>query len=223
MSPPAPGGAPSGATASSSGTAASPARAGASLGGAAAPAGTKASPSGTGASSPTRTASGASPAAPAGPARKPDVRKPEAKKLEAKKPEPKPAERPPRRAPPERVARASGKAQPIDPYAQAAGPALGPPGPPSRADDRNKPDPAAAYRAGIQQYARGDNSGALATFRASAAATPGFAPTWRGLGLVYEKLGNKGMARLAFKRYLQLAPGAGDAEQIRDRMERLGS
>jgi hypothetical protein len=31
------------------------------------------------------------------------------------------------------------------------------------------------------------------------------------------------MARLAFKRYLQLSPGAGDADQIRDRMERLGS
>jgi regulator of sirC expression with transglutaminase-like and TPR domain len=36
-------------------------------------------------------------------------------------------------------------------------------------------------------------------------------------------MGNKGQARAAFKRYLQLAPTAGDADQIRDRMERLGS
>mgnify|MGYP001546403603 CR=1 FL=1 len=31
----------------------------------------------------------------------------------------------------------------------------------------------------------------------------------------------KEQARAAFKRYLQLAPSAGDAEQIRGRMERL--
>jgi len=159
--------------------------------------------------------------------RKPEAKKPDPKKLEVKKPaEPRPpADKPVRRAPPERVARANNKAQPVDPYASPSAPALtaGPPGPPAASSDRSKPDPATAYKTGIQQYAHGDTTGALATFRASAAATPGFAPTWRGLGLVYEKLGNKGMARLAFKRYLQLAPGAGDADQIRDRMERLGS
>ncbi|HEY0193928.1 MAG TPA: tetratricopeptide repeat protein, partial [Kofleriaceae bacterium] len=84
-------------------------------------------------------------------------------------------------------------------------------------------DPATAYRTGIQQYARGDAAGALTTFRGAAAASPGFAPTWRGLGLVYERLGNKGQARSAFKKYLQLAPGADDADMIRDRLERLGS
>jgi len=40
---------------------------------------------------------------------------------------------------------------------------------------------------------------------------------------VFEKLGEKDQARAAFKRYLQLAPGASDAEQIKNRMERLGS
>jgi serine/threonine-protein kinase len=89
--------------------------------------------------------------------------------------------------------------------------------------DKPKLDPAAAYRTGLQQYARGDTAGALATFRSSLSSSPGFAPTWRGLGLVYEKLGNKSQARSAFKRYLQLAPTAGDADQIRDRMDRLGS
>ncbi|HEX3763046.1 MAG TPA: tetratricopeptide repeat protein [Kofleriaceae bacterium] len=134
-----------------------------------------------------------------------------ARKPEGKKPEPKATEAKPRtRRPAERVASAPSKAQPIDPYASPAAPDA-------------KADPAAAYRAGLQQYARGDNAGALATFRAAAAVTPSFAPTWRGLGLVYEKLGNKALARLAFKRYLQLAPDAGDAEQIRERMERLGS
>lgn len=102
----------------------------------------------------------------------------------------------------------------IDPYASA---------PASPAPAEAKPDPVAAYQTGLQQYARSDYAGALATLRASASANPGYAPTWLVLGLVYEKLGNKGLARLAFKRYLQLAPDAGDADQIRDRMERLGS
>jgi protein kinase-like protein len=145
-------------------------------------------------------------------ARKPEAKKPEAKKPEAKKPEPRPPEpRAPKIRRPATAERGgpSIRAQPIDPYASAAA--------------EPRPDPAIAYRTGLQQYARGDNAGALSTLRASASASPGFAPTWRGLGLVYEKLGNKGQAKLAFKRYLQLAPDAADADQIRDRMERLGS
>jgi Flp pilus assembly protein TadD len=82
-------------------------------------------------------------------------------------------------------------------------------------------DPNAAYRTGLQQFARGDSTGALATFKASLAANPGFAPTWRGIGLVYEKIGRTAQARLAFQKYLELAPGAGDAGQIRERMGKL--
>ena len=144
-----------------------------------------------------------------------EPKKLDAKKLDAKKPsEPK---RQPDRSlkrpapPPEKVAKATPKAQPIDPYAA----------PP--VDKQPKADPAAAYKTGLQQYARGDTTGALSTLRTSLSSNPTFAPTWRGLGLVYEKLGNKGQARSAFKRYLQLAPDASDADQIRDRMERLGS
>jgi Flp pilus assembly protein TadD len=83
-------------------------------------------------------------------------------------------------------------------------------------------DPAAAYKTGLQQYAHGDTAGAIATFRTSLSSNPGFAPTWRGLGVIYDKLGNKAQARAAFKRYLQLAPGAIDADHIRDRLEQLG-
>ena len=132
-------------------------------------------------------------------AKKPPPKKPtDPKKLDAK-----------HTAAPERVARASPRAQPIDPYAAPT--------------ERPKSDPAAAYKTGLQQYARGDTSGALATFRGSLSSNPGFAPTWRGIGLVYEKMGNKDQARSAFKRYLKLAPTASDADQVRERLERLGS
>lgn len=79
-----------------------------------------------------------------------------------------------------------------------------------------------AYRIGLQKFARGDTDGALASLRSSLAANPNHAPTWRGLGLVFEKMGEKSQARAAYKRYLKLAPSAGDAEIIRGRLERLG-
>lgn len=86
-----------------------------------------------------------------------------------------------------------------------------------------KADAETAYRQGLQLFARGDANGALTSLRVSLASNPSYAPTWRGLGLVFEKMGEKDQARAAFKRYLQLAPSAGDADQIRNRMERLGS
>jgi hypothetical protein len=155
---------------------------------------------------PTKIAVAPRPAAPRAEPPKPEpARAVEKKPPEPKKPPEKAVKHPPA---PERVAKANPRAQPVDPYA---------------APERPRLDPSAAYRTGLQQYAHGDNAGALATFRGSLSSNPGFAPTWRGLGLVYEKMGNKGQARAAFKRYLQLAPSAGDADQIRDRMERLGS
>ncbi len=114
-----------------------------------------------------------------------------------------PPKKDPPRKDPKRVASTDGT--PVDPYAAP------------------KTDPASAYKAGFQQYVRGDTSGALATFKGAQQTSPGYAPTYRGLGLVYEKMGNKTAAKLAFKRYLQLSPNASDAEQIKDRVEKLGS
>ncbi|MFN0251292.1 MAG: hypothetical protein ACKV2T_30735 [Kofleriaceae bacterium] len=119
------------------------------------------------------------------------------------KTEPKTAKKEPKKKD-KRVAQADTSA-PIDPYAEQP----------------KKVDPAAAYKTGFQQYVRGDTSGALTTFKDSLAANPGYPPTYRGLGLVYEKMGNKPQAKRAFSRYLQLSPSAGDAEQIRDRMAKL--
>jgi Tfp pilus assembly protein PilF len=102
---------------------------------------------------------------------------------------------------------------PVDPYAESK--------PPKTTAKASKVDVETAYRTGLQQFARGDTTGALASLRTSLAGNPNYAPTWRALGLVFEKLGEKDQARAAYKRYLQLAPSAGDAGQIRSRLERL--
>ena len=88
-------------------------------------------------------------------------------------------------------------------------------------DPKPKVDPQEALRTGLGQYARGETAAALASFRSAIAANGGFAPAYRGMGLVYEKMGNKVAARTAYKKYLALAPTAGDADQIRERMEKL--
>ena len=147
---------------------------------------------------------------------KPEPKKPEPKKVEPPKPEPKKPE-------PKKVAKADPKpkANSWDPLAPKPKPARDPKPIDPYAEKKPAVDANAAYKAGIQQFARGDSNGALSTFKSSLAANPDFAPTWRGIGMVYEKLGKKSQAKTAFRRYLQLSPAAGDAEQIRERMERL--
>ena len=80
----------------------------------------------------------------------------------------------------------------------------------------------AAYKQGIQQYMRGDTQAALASLRTALAGNPNYPPTWRGLGLVFEKMNEKDQARAAYRRYLQIAPTSSDADQIRSRLDRLG-
>lgn len=93
----------------------------------------------------------------------------------------------------------------------------------TKTEPKSDVNPETAYRQGLQAFARGDTTGALASLRSSLAANPNYAPTWRGLGLVFEKMGEKDQAKAAYKRYLQLSPSAGDAEIIKGRLERLGS
>ncbi len=58
-------------------------------------------------------------------------------------------------------------------------------------------------------------------FAAATRADPGYAAAYRGLGLVYERAGDKRRAIRALKKYLRLSPGAPDAESVRQRLARL--
>ncbi|HEU4614920.1 MAG TPA: protein kinase [Kofleriaceae bacterium] len=74
---------------------------------------------------------------------------------------------------------------------------------------------------GLRAFVTGDSKAALALLQKARSAKPGYAPTYRVLGKVYKKLGERGPAKSAYQRYLRLAPGASDAEQIRKELAEL--
>jgi Tfp pilus assembly protein PilF len=76
-------------------------------------------------------------------------------------------------------------------------------------------------RNGLNAFVRGDQRGALALYRKAIAVDAGHAPAWRAAGIAHERLGDKAAAKSAFQRYLQLAPKAADAGQIKQRLENL--
>jgi serine/threonine-protein kinase len=93
--------------------------------------------------------------------------------------------------------------------------------PPERPPPERPPPPNVdgLVKQGLQLYVKGDYKGALAILQKARGMNAGFAPTWRVLGQVYDKLGDRASAKNAFERYLQLAPNAGDAKQIRARLD----
>ncbi len=74
---------------------------------------------------------------------------------------------------------------------------------------------------GLKAFVTGDTRTALALLNKARAARPGYAPTYRVLGKVHVKLGEKSAARAAYQRYLRLAPKAQDADQIRKELAAL--
>jgi eukaryotic-like serine/threonine-protein kinase len=77
------------------------------------------------------------------------------------------------------------------------------------------------YKDGLQRFVSGDTKAAIDLFEASIGKSKGYAPAYRGLGMAYEKRGEKRRALRAFETYLRLAPDASDADTIRKRMEKL--
>ncbi len=69
---------------------------------------------------------------------------------------------------------------------------------------------------------RGRFAQARDLFRRATYADGHYAAAWRGLGLASERMRMAPEARAAYRRYLALAPGAPDAQQVRHRIDRLG-
>ena len=99
--------------------------------------------------------------------------------------------------------------------------------PPDRAPERAAIDAAklttakSLYKDGLQRFVGGDTGAAIGKFQAALDRDPGYAPAHRGLGMAYERKGDRSRATRAFKRYLELAPDAPDAAAVRDRLEKL--
>jgi regulator of sirC expression with transglutaminase-like and TPR domain len=68
---------------------------------------------------------------------------------------------------------------------------------------------------------RGDARAALGLCKRATQANPGYAPAWRLIGLLHERLGERAAARTGFLKYLQVSPAAPDAAEIRTRLESL--
>jgi Tfp pilus assembly protein PilF len=77
------------------------------------------------------------------------------------------------------------------------------------------------YHDGMARLDAGDTTAALATLRRAVQADPDFAPSYRALGLLYAKLGDKPSEKAQFVKYLHLAPSAADASRIRDKLAGL--
>lgn len=78
-----------------------------------------------------------------------------------------------------------------------------------------------SYNQGLEHLRARRYKKAQALLNEALGADGKFAPAWRDLGLVYEKLGNKDMAQAAFSRYLFLSPDAPDADLVRQRIKNL--
>ena len=77
------------------------------------------------------------------------------------------------------------------------------------------------YKEGLGKFVGGDTGGAIGRFQAAIDRDPRYAPAHRGLGMAYERKGERARAARSFRRYLELAPAAPDAVQIRARLAKL--
>jgi tetratricopeptide (TPR) repeat protein len=95
------------------------------------------------------------------------------------------------------------------------------PASPDKDKDKEKKSASALYEEGADLFVQGKASAAKDRFKEAIAADSRYAPAYRGLGLAYSAEGKRDKAKKSFERYLQLRPGASDADAIRKRIEQL--
>jgi serine/threonine-protein kinase len=77
------------------------------------------------------------------------------------------------------------------------------------------------YKQGLQDFVSGSSAQAIDKFHQALAKDGSFAPAYRGMGMAYERMGDRPHAAAAYRKYLALDPGAADAAQIKTRLEGL--
>ena len=87
--------------------------------------------------------------------------------------------------------------------------------------DKEKKSAEQLYEEGADLFVQGKASAAKERFKEAIAADSHYAPAFRGLGLAYSAEGKREKAKKSFQRYLQLRPGASDADAIKTPIDQL--
>ena len=114
------------------------------------------------------------------------------------------------------AARTDDTGEPTDERAGSAAPETKPEPPAKPAGSAS-----AITKAGTDLYVAGKFGEAEAAFKQALAIDPTHAPAHKGLGFVYQRLGNKAKAIESLERYLELRPSASDVTSIRRRLDDL--
>ncbi|HEY8141087.1 MAG TPA: protein kinase [Kofleriaceae bacterium] len=78
------------------------------------------------------------------------------------------------------------------------------------------------YREGTKLYLTGRLADARKKYESALAQNSRYPAAHRGLGFVYQRMGDRARALKYLKRYLELSPRAGDAAEVRKRIDALG-
>ncbi|MEO7096035.1 MAG: tetratricopeptide repeat protein, partial [Polyangiales bacterium] len=78
------------------------------------------------------------------------------------------------------------------------------------------------YKKGADAYLAGDFTAAETAYKQALAVNRGYAPAHRGLGFLYQRMGESAKALQALRTYLKLTPNAKDGAAIRKRIQQLG-
>jgi hypothetical protein len=79
----------------------------------------------------------------------------------------------------------------------------------------------ASYATGTQRLNAGDYDGALDNYRRALSSYPGYIGAYRGMGLAYDRKGDKSNALKALRMYVSVVPSANDVAALRKRIDAL--
>ena len=88
--------------------------------------------------------------------------------------------------------------------------------------DKPRGSAEALTKKATEQYLAGNFGPAETLYKQALAANRGFAPAHKGLGFLYQRIGNKTKAIDSLRTYLKLVPSAKDADSVKKRLEQLG-
>ncbi|HWN67404.1 MAG TPA: protein kinase [Haliangium sp.] len=80
----------------------------------------------------------------------------------------------------------------------------------------------ALYQEGVGLFVQGELLAAQLKFREALELSPGYAPAYRGMGMIHQAGGQKKQAARAYREYLRLSPRARDRAEIEARLQQVG-